>query len=545
MIELYVYDIRNIPIEYRHMFLSIQGIFNKFVDETDKAIYYIWEHSREFYLNIRIYYSPESLIWLNIYENNGIIKVKRVSSFGTIINIGVKYCDGYVVYDPRFVHSINVATTISSLNNAMIIPPSLELGAKSMGLKKIADLREINNKYWHNDVLKCYEWQLNEYGVGNKDQIGFDSGYRFAIDYTISEGACSVDLDPTDPRQRDLLMKYYDNIKYYGLNMGYPNSTKLERPMVECASKAGLRTGLMPCLKGAPFAFNYSVHSRLPRAKSYHQDNPVEVEYSDDKIYLAFGLSDLGFGMLQGFYYDQWYDPFRLDEKRTVKLSWWMDALAMDVAPQMVYHYYKRRHKTLDVFYSAHVYGRIRPSDFPNLADYLERGKGKLKEMDLEVVAFSNHNKWDNNVFREYSNHLKDTVKGFIYGFGPEFGDKQCMVYDGMPWVFTTFLHHGDPSTARLVYDYIKKHGTPQFLVYGCALGYQIPYGEGVRRLQYLWNYLKEKLGNKIVNVNAVELVEMAKHCPSAVFSIDPLWVVGGVLAVSAVAAAVYLLGRR
>jgi len=58
----------------------------------------------------------------------------------------------------------------------------------------------------------------------------------------------------------------------------------------------------------------------------------------------------------------------------------------------------------------------------------------------------------------------------------------------------------------------LPKYDTPQFLVYGCAFGYRIPYAKVVQRLQYIYNYLKEKLGDKIVNVNAVELMEIVRH---------------------------------
>ena len=102
----------------------------------------------------------------------------------------------------------------------------------------------------------------------NKEQIAFNGGFRFTIDYAIGHGMCSVALDPV--RHGDLLIEYYKRIKYYGLNLGYPETCRLERPMVECASKAGLRTGLMPSLRGAPFALNYSVHSRMPKAEKYH-----------------------------------------------------------------------------------------------------------------------------------------------------------------------------------------------------------------------------------------------------------------------------------
>lgn len=500
----YVFDIRKIPIIHRYTILSMQGILNKHFESG--GVYCIWEHSRYFYN--REIHKPETQKWLEIYN----VELQHID-LTFLINLVKKYTDKYVIYDPEFIHSINVAATIAGIEDAVIVHPKAEEFIKKYGFTRLLDLRDTNKRYWQNDVVKCYEWQYNElFDFCNKDEIVYCGGTKWQIDYAISKSLCCIELDPADPNQSELLLKYYKKIKYYGVNVGYPKIGKLERPMVEHASKAGLRTILMPSLRGAPIAFNYSFHCRMPKVK-VKQEVPIEKDYKGDKVYLTFALSDLGLGMLQGFYYDQWHDPFRLSEKRTVKMDWWMDALALDYAPQIVKYFFDTKHPKLDTFYSAHVYGRIRPSDFPNLPDYLNRGKDKIKEMGLRVVAFSNHKKWDEYVFKTYSEYLKDCVDGFIFGFGPEFGDIQYIIREGMPWVFTTFLYHGDPWTARKVYDYIKRHDFPQFLVYGCAFGYQIPYGKVVQRLQYIQNYLRDKLGDKIVFVNASELMRIVQTC--------------------------------
>lgn len=138
-ITLYVFDIRYIPIEHRYTILSAQGIFNRHMDETDEGIYCIWEHGRESYEGTT--YKPESELWLRIYENKGLVSTNHID-LSTLIGLAKRFAEGYVIYDPRFVHSINVATTMAGVKSALIIHPEAENIVKGFGLRKIVDLRE-------------------------------------------------------------------------------------------------------------------------------------------------------------------------------------------------------------------------------------------------------------------------------------------------------------------------------------------------------------------------------------------------------------------
>jgi len=53
------------------------------------------------------------------------------------------------------------------------------------------------------------------------------------------------------------------------------------------------------------------------------------------------------------------------------------------------------------------------------LEEYLRKGKPYLERCDLHTVAFSNHRKFDENVFKSYSKILDNCI-GFFYGWMPE-----------------------------------------------------------------------------------------------------------------------------
>ena len=121
-------------------------------------------------------------------------------------------------------------------------------------------------------------------------------------------------------------------------------------------------------------------------------------------------MSDLGLNTMHDRYSGAWNDT----KRGNLSVSWWLDGIVKDFCPGIVQYYYETKTSN-DFFYGAHVGGRIRPSDFPDLQGYLKRGKKYLEDCDLNTVAFSNHGKYDYSVFENYSRVLDNCI-GFFYG---------------------------------------------------------------------------------------------------------------------------------
>ena len=461
--HLDVIDLRGKDYKTRLLALSLQGIVNR----KEPRLYVLWESKDKF--------GNPSEEWLKYYESKGWISYEEISIESAL----KKYKDeikGFVVYDPNFRHAINIATTMAGLYDVLIAHPDFTRMLEDLGFEMREDLRGR----WK-DKYEAYEWQLrNLFPYCSKDVIASAMPiedpitHKFEIwmirpirDYVIMRKACSLDLIPSEkmPRDYGLLEKYYRQMNPYAIVLGYPFSGVLERPHVELASKHGLLV-----LLAHATSVDFSIHSQMPASKTYKQDHVTSVSLEPGKIYIAFAMSDLGLNTMQDRYYGAWDDP----KRGSIPVSWWLDAITIDFCPGIVQYYFETKTKS-DFFYGAHVAGRIRPSDFPDLEGYLKRGKKYLKACDLNTAAFSNHGKYDERVFRTYSKVLDNCI-GFFYGWMPEYelgkgGD--VWVFDDKVWIVTAVGAEKDvQKTIRKISSFIEeREKRPLFITVLVVLG--------------------------------------------------------------------------
>jgi len=461
--HLDVIDLRGADEQTRLLALSLQGIVNR----SSPRIYVLWE-SRDRFAN-------PSEEWLRYYRSKGWITYSSTTLEAALRKYAPEV-EGFIVYDPGFRHSINIATTMAGLYDALIAHPDFVPWLSALGLPMIEDLRGR----WR-DKYEAYEWQLTHLlPQANKGLIASAlpvEGLRRTMalfrpirDYVIMHRAVALDLipSPSFPRDVALLERYYARMDPYARVLGYPAVGALERPHVELASKHGLIVVLAQIT-----AVNFSVHSQMPAETTYRQDHRASFRVEPDKIYLAFAMSDLGLNTMQDRYYGAWDDPRRGE----LPVSWWLDGIVKDFAPGIVQYYYETKTPN-DYFYGAHVGGRIRPSDFPDLAGYLERGERYLEACDLRTVAFSNHGLWDERVFETYSQAL-ERVMGFFYGWMPEWelGEELAGHYwiqNGKAWLVTAVGATGDVAgTVRKISEFIERHRErPLFMTVLVVLGH-------------------------------------------------------------------------
>lgn len=458
-----VIDLRGSDEATRLLALSLQGIVNR----EKPRIYVLWESKDEF--------GNPSEEWLKYYESKRWISYVNVSLYSAI----KKYAndtDGFVVYDPDFRHTINIATTMAGLNNTLIVHPDFISQLESIGIELKEDLRGR----W-NDKYEAYGWQLeNLFPHCNKEIIASAMPvedpftHRFVLgvqrpirDYVIMHRAAAVDLVPSKRFERDyeLLEKYYRQMNLFAVALGYPYPYIFERPHVELASKYGLVTVL-----AASTSIDFSIHSQMPAEKIYKQDHRTNISLDENKVYISFAMSDLGLNTMHDRYYGAWDDPRR----GGLPVSWWLDGIVKDFCPGIVQYYYETK-TTNDFFYGAHVGGRIRPSDFPDLEEYLGRGKKYLEDCDLNTVGFSNHGEYDYSVFENYSKVLDNCI-GFFYGWPQHEFEREgdWFIVNGKPWVFTAVgIWEKDVGKAvEEISSFIEQHDErPLFMTVLVVLG--------------------------------------------------------------------------
>jgi len=479
-----VIDLRGSNLETRLMVLSLQGIVNR----RKPSIYVLWESA-----HLR---PTASERWLEYYRSKGWIRGYRIIDMYDAIEKYKHYLKGIVVYDPELPATINLAVSLAGVEDLIIAHPDMLERLMELGLEVKYDLR---NKF--KDRIDAHRWQLeNVFPRCSRDLINLFPTmkgvaiYRVSIiDYVIASKGCSIGLSVGS--DSSLIGEYYSKMNRFAIAIGYPEDPKWERAWVSLTSKYGLLN-----LLATAFSPNFSFHSKVPAKKEYRQEHRLEVKVDPGKIYIAFAVSDLGLNVMQDFYYEMWLSEGRGE----VPVSWWLDPIVTDFCPGIVQYYYETKTPN-DYFFSAHVGGRIRPSDFPYLEEYLHRGQKYLDRCSLKVVAFSNHNKKDERVFRLYSRILK--VEGFSFGFGPEFEEDYWFVDDKV-WIVPRYM--GDPKT---LYDALVKYidsksKRPLFIIAGIGLWYYPKFKDliGIKRK------LEEKYGDQVVFCRVDELIGAIKH---------------------------------
>lgn len=519
-----VIDLRGTSLMIRLLALSLEGIVNR---ETP-VLYVLWESK---------YLSPTaSERWLEYYKSRGWISGYEIIDLWEAIGKYKSKLNGVVVFDPGVPATVNLAITLAGLYDLVIAHPDLLSNLTDLGLDVKYDLRGM-----FSNNLDAHNWQLeNLFPYCNKSLINLFPSiwdvmiYRVSIiDYVIANRACSIGLNVI--WDAELIGKYYEKMNKFAIAIGYPERAEYERPWVELTSRYGLLNVL--CTSTSP---NFSFHCKMPGKKQFYQDHNFNVTLDVNKIYVAFAVSDLGLNIMQSFYYEMWLSEGRGE----IPIAWWLDPIVTDLCPGIVQYYYETKTPN-DYFYSAHVGGRIRPSDFPYLEDYLRRGQRYLNRCSLKIVGYSNHNKKDSRVFELYSTLLD--IEGVIFGFGPEF-EEECWLVNDTVWIVPRYI--GSPDNAfNTIKKYINSHPhRPLFIVIGIGLWYY----PKVSQVIEIKNNLESTFGDEIVICRLDELVAAAKKYLQLYGPINPeesriplVFIVGAIILIAIIAVVVTIIVIR
>lgn len=434
--HLDVVDLRGHDIHLRNMILSLQGIVNR---DTPK-VYVLWESFTGS--------SNPSQDWLDYYESKGWVTYDYIS-IDSLISEYKDKINGYIIYDTLlFPHSANVAMTMAGIYDVIVTSPFYVSKLESLGIPLFRDLQGM----WNNKI-EAYTWQYDSLFVSycSKNTITMAHIWRPIKEFSVMKKSAIIDLIPVPDSIEDynLLCMYYSQMEPFSVVLGYPKTGLYERPWVSLSSKYGL-----VCLLAWSYAVNFSVHSQMPGDTIYYQGNIDTLTLDTTKIYASFFMSDFGLDMMQTKYYDSW-DPYIAG----VPVNWWLDPICRKYCPGILEYYYETK-PAKDYFYGAHGAGRIRPSDFIYLEEFLNRVNYNLEICDLKTLAFSNHNKMDDPIIEKYTSILTN-LWGIYNGFGPEFGEINAgniRRKNGKMWCITAVYAAEPVDTAvQRISDFINK----------------------------------------------------------------------------------------
>jgi len=379
---MYVIDVRGTDLEYRLMATSLQGIVNR----DYPKLYTIWESKK---------LTPTSSErWLEYYKSKGWISNYEYISLEDAIEQYKRYINGIVIYDTGMRDTINLAVTISGLENRLI----------TNDYYSDFDVIDLRNQF--SSKSEIYEYQLSLFNNCNKNEILMyptNSTEQATIrsclvDYAVSNKIASINLIAT--KDSELFSEYLSRMNTMARVLGYPPSGRYEIPTVRFISSHNC-IGVL----GSFLAPNFSVHSKIGSYTIRQYDIP---KVAENKIYICFAMCDLGLTSMATHYYEAWESS----DRGRIPLSWWFDTIITEYCPGIVNYYFETA-TDKDYFFVANGYGRITPSDFPKLDKYLEKLSEKINETGLRSLAFSD-SIYNPDVTKQYANL---PVNGIVHGF--------------------------------------------------------------------------------------------------------------------------------
>ncbi|MCK5210770.1 MAG: hypothetical protein KAQ79_22220, partial [Cyclobacteriaceae bacterium] len=123
--KLYVLDIQpDLSWHQRNMLTCFQGLINR----KDTRIYYVETEQDRF--------------WLDYYKETFHIENEKVSNINDLLKRFSNEINGYITYQPDNPHTLNIATTIGSLENLLPVSPDQEGLMQEIGLKKKKEVED-------------------------------------------------------------------------------------------------------------------------------------------------------------------------------------------------------------------------------------------------------------------------------------------------------------------------------------------------------------------------------------------------------------------
>jgi hypothetical protein len=285
---------------------------------------------------------------------------------------------GAVLYDPDVAGTINVATTLAGLHDAVATSAAL---AASAGLPVITDLRG----QFASD-LDAYTWAAANLWphTTHRMLVGLDPGISgYLRDYAVANQALVMFLDPSVAAELALLEQLMVDVPAGSPYLGWwPSDLTGESDGTQVASQYGL------FVVATDYSANLSVfsgaHAPVSKARQRAKVPPL-----GNKIYVTFTLTDG-----DNLQYDQhhmrqlWDDPSR----GKVPLNWTVQPLAADAAPTFLAYYQRTATSNDYLMAGPSGAGYVYPADWPadSLSIYTQMTRRYLDRTGLDTAVILN-----------------------------------------------------------------------------------------------------------------------------------------------------------
>lgn len=317
--KLFVCDVRNLPDDEKLLLVSLQGIVNR----LSPSIYLIFNPVDERWL-----------AWLK--ERGDIEEVEIIRNPHTLLSRFREKFKGIIITDPALPASIDGATMLAGIENALISSPRI---AKYLSKPVLYDLR---NKFKNN--ADVYDWANKKLWdkLNHQFIVSLPSNWVVMRDYAIAFRAFTFwitgELDGQHPRANPLEGQLVvENV----LAQIPPNTGVLGIPYAGKGVGIQEEGGVALWSRYAKFLAwshipNLTVHSGTKRVT--FQQTYAEPLQLENKIYITLLVSDgdAPVNWYDFFLWRYWDDP----QKGRFPITWTVGPTVYDVIPDMMDYYF-------------------------------------------------------------------------------------------------------------------------------------------------------------------------------------------------------------
>lgn len=395
-----VIDRANLTVKERPMIAALQGIV---ANKTSNQIYITDSTMRDGEFQDEDAY----LRWLNDLRDNYSVSYTTTTNAWSLVDQYKNHLDGYILYKDGD-SSLNVASSLAGILNAIPVEETLESTVTGYGLTKVIDVRGkdeawCKDNYWHlfnHDVIieqkEDNELCLRDFAAMHKCMVFFDgtqsSSWRTSLMQSMNDDAVIMGWGLVSGSENGFIMNSGQNGVHY-----------------------------LP----ADWGKNLSVLSGFNPRSSYTQNTHEDPVYEENVHYVTFMVSDgdnvqwtLGRGME-----DRWWGN---TARGDFDMGWSFPPSLMRLAPTVMNWYYDTASTGAgrdNFFVGPSGSGFFFPGDYPTAEHnlHVQRLNEFMGMADMNSVMLLGYNDWNNTaMFDRYT--AQSNIDGLFYfewyGFG-------------------------------------------------------------------------------------------------------------------------------
>jgi hypothetical protein len=284
---------------------------------------------------------------------------------------------GMIIYDPNFIDSINIATTMAGQTDCIVVSP--EQAADLQGPYNLPVHTDLRNQHW-SSRSQAYDWARQNLlsGASAHAVAGLEPRTTALRSFLVANRIFVYWLDSSSGAEQSLIEQIYKVFPAEAVHLGWfidePSGVKL-------TSHAAL-----PVL-ATDLSTNLEVWAGVPATTSIAQSNPIGPVGSIDssRIYVSFTVSDGdNLQYIQHRMLQRWQDPAR----GSFPLGWTISPVLAQAAPEMAAYYARTATANDELLAGPSGAGYMYPSQWPQqqLSSFLQRTGQMMKSMNLTTL---------------------------------------------------------------------------------------------------------------------------------------------------------------